>query len=37
MFFFQQFVHVNLRFSYSIINLDLFGNLVVYKDSASSW
>lgn len=36
-FFFSNLRHVNLRFSYSIINLDLFGNLVVYKDSASSW
>lgn len=36
-FFFSNLRHVNLRLSYSIIDLDLFGNLVVYKDSASSW
>lgn len=37
MFFSSNLRHVNLRFSYSIINLDLSGNLVVYKDGASSW
>lgn len=36
-FFFSNLRHVNLRLSYSIINLDMSGNLVVYKDGASSW
>lgn len=37
MFFFSNLWYVNLCLSYSIINLDLFGNLVVYKDSVFSW